>query len=549
MQQATINLPSAHPVRAMSGLAKCLALPAEFAPTRLPSYPALERTAVIGFNQPVRQDLGATDDYKIMLARQAAYPAWASSLGNNFEISSLEYRCDPNNVGTSYNADYTFSPGSFVVRNGPEAGSSTVLAQTGSAADVYPVGFDGSLGGLPFTWTPLAYDHVFVVHFGMPLGVDVTVSLELEYWKSPGEVTVETIAISGVAGNYAAYRTYTALLQDDTAQWIRPSKLSLLQGGVGTLVIQPQFVKVYIVNCTANASVGNLSTVPVVVAGNAANSSRAFRPIVGPAEFSSSVIPYESTRVTACSLLMTNTTQVLSKNGAMIAGRVNPRTIDPFRATETNLMSLHPAEKAWLPMETGYYTYCPPSTDLMFFWDYVRADAENARVPVYRLDNDSLVNLAVGQSTNAVSNFAVTVTTHLEFRTTSALFQLALSGYTLESLHVAQLALATAGFFFENPEHTSVLSKVIAGIRKLEPFVTPLMPQVKALPRIGRAAAAAYNVARAVVRASDQGPRKLAVKAGPQRVATTSLRGSGVTMGRSSSRRKRQNRRRRNRRK
>lgn len=535
MQQATINLPSSSPVRAMTGLAKVLALPAEFAPTRLPSYPALERTAVVGFNQPSKLNLvGGSDDVKVMLSRQAAFPVWASSAGTGLDIASTSYRSDNDSTGTGVYAEYDFTD-KWCVLDGPSAAITDTLGRVGAAfGAAYPVGLDASLGPIPFAYQPLGLGAQWVLACGngytVPAGLTLTAKLYLQEWVSPGTTQPAFQTFTIAAGQTSSNFGTAMLINNDDVRWLRPRKLTISLSASGVL---PEYFTFNLCTATSASTPAFTATPGTPGTVTAEGNARAFRPMCGAAEFDVSSVPYESTRVTACSLLVTNVTQVLNKNGTIIAGRLNPRTVNPFTVLSSGLMSLHPAEKAWLPMETGLYTYCPPSTDLVAFWDYAALQTDDlwqgtVAYPCYRLDNDSLVNVAYLQAGTA-SNMALTATTHLEFRTTSALFQVALSGYTLETLHVAQLALAAAGFFFENPEHKPVLQKIVAGIRKLEPFVTPAMEVLKMTP-YGNAARMAYNVGRAVVKTAAGPPRKVPVRAGPQKVSTTSAAKSGIVV-------------------
>jgi hypothetical protein len=57
------------------------------------------------------------------------------------------------------------------------------------------------------------------------------------------------------------------------------------------------------------------------------------------------------------------------------------------------------------------------------------------------------------------SQMAVSVSSHLEFRTSSSLFSLGYTKETLESLHQAQVFCAQKGIFFENPTHVRSIIK------------------------------------------------------------------------------------------
>lgn len=528
MQQATINLPSTSPVRAMSGLARVLALPAEHAPDRLPSYPALERTAVVGFNQPARLGLGAANDVKVMLARQAAFPCWASTAGRSTEIAGVDWFSDTNSTGVAAGEDYLFTSNTFRSVIGNSTATPDRPGYVGDVWDNYPVGLDHKSGPLPFAPRFHGTSCMFVVSCvdGYAAPADMLVSVIFDVWSGPGEVSLLSMGATVLAGNRSAMLiSYPLTAGSDDATWYRP--VSVTVSFAAATVCPPRIAVSVITGATTLTHTPSTATCGTTTSSGVSVGS--FRPIVGPAEFAVSQIPYQSTRTTAVSVLATNVTQVLNKNGTVIAGRLSPSTNNPFIANEADLMGLHPAEKAWLPLETGLYTYCPPSTDLTEFWDYTLAPAYGAaHVPVYRLDNTSLVNVAILQSVGVTSNMALTVTTHLEFRTTSALFQIALSGYTLETLHVAQLALAAAGFFFENPEHDPVIHKIIKGVKRLEPFVAPAMKIIGNTP-YAQAAKTAIKTGKAVVAAvTGGGKSKVPVKAGPQKVKPTSAAASGI---------------------
>jgi hypothetical protein len=205
----------------------------------------------------------------------------------------------------------------------------------------------------------------------------------------------------------------------------------------------------------------------------------ALYPLSYPVEFSNSTLPWYSTRVTAAAVLGTNVTQIQKKGGTVLAGRVSPNVQNPWVVSQSYVNGLHPAEKAFLPLETGIYSYCPPSTDLANFWDYTLptyiGSNSSFSAPVMRLDNDSLVNIMFITATSDAEQLAITLDWHIEFRTSSALFPIGLSAMTLESLHSAQLALASVGFFFENPTHQNILNRVISAAKAFAPQAASLL--------------------------------------------------------------------------
>jgi hypothetical protein len=156
------------------------------------------------------------------------------------------------------------------------------------------------------------------------------------------------------------------------------------------------------------------------------------------------------------SALLTNVTQVLYKAGTFLGGRVSPNVVNPFNVSKAYISTLHPAEKSQLSAEHGFYTFVPPSTDLSNFWDYTINTASGVSAcPLYRLDNDSLAHVFF-HTDSVVANYSITVDWHLEFRTSSALFEIAISPVPLEGLHQAQLTLAQLGYFYNNWDHEKV---------------------------------------------------------------------------------------------
>jgi hypothetical protein len=196
------------------------------------------------------------------------------------------------------------------------------------------------------------------------------------------------------------------------------------------------------------------------------------------------------TRTTASAVLLTNVTKVLNKEGTVLAGRLLNRHTEAWNFDSARLSQLHPAEKAMLPLETGFYTYAPPSTDMATFFDYTMtltgdyAEINSTeRYPVFRLDNTAYANCFILADSDAAtpSSFAVNTDWHIEFRNNSTLFQIGMSAITLEAFHQAILNLVSHGFFFSNGKHKGLISKIIAGGQKAAPYLTPLLPPSAAM--------------------------------------------------------------------
>ncbi len=494
LQQKSSILPAGHPVQQMQGLAKTLALPGMFSPSRFPSFPALERTAVMGFSAPVTLSVAVNSSTHLMACRQAAWPMWADQLDTQLLNCSYaaRYMSDslPNTPATTANRTYVFHGAIFNWTAGASTATSVDAGVNGVAPPfAYPVlGMDGETSSLPWVYAPANGCTVFVV--GNPNAAYTNAeSLQITYeiWSSKGEAFMNTLAATIAAG------TRSIAVQVGTlgeGQWIRPVSVTATSAVANTPASAMAFAIVF-VNTTTYTFSASASTMGSVGVGGTTVPVNFF-PLVYPVEFKNSQLPWYSTRVTAVSALCTNTTQVLNKGGTVLAGRVQPQVLSPWAVDANYINGLHPAEKAFLPLETGLYTYCPPSSDMASFFDYTLptggVNALTPYCPVYRLDNDSLVNHAF-VSAPVAATLAITVDWHVEFRTSSALFPIGLSTLTLESLHQAQIILAGAGFFFENPEHKAVLEEVVDAAKKYGPSLLSFVS-----PAAGRAAAAGVKM-------------------------------------------------------
>lgn len=528
MQHTTINLPSAHPVRALTGLARAIALPAEHEPQRFPSFPALERTAIMGFNQPSSLTVPASSTVKILLARQAGFPVWADQVvvggAYSYYYNSEAFA----GAATTAVVGLESAPCNYQLGN-PAAGTSAFGVSSGGNPPVnYPIfGIDLETGPMPYFYVPPGYNTYCVVANGYngncgPITQNLTFTVNCDVWTAPGENKLAAFPGTALAANVGG-SSAAQLLSGTGGFWVRPRDIQM------TVAAAVSFTRVtvgfLVVNGTAvyTPSTTTFGSFAVTTA-----SLRALLPLTVSSEFANSKLPWYSARTTAASLLMTNVTQVLNKAGTVLCGRTSPNVISPFEVQSTYIAGLHPAEKAWLPLETGMYTFCPPSSDLANFWDYTLPtsviNTTTAGAPVYRLDNDSMVNVAFATAGAVDETFAVTSTWHLEFRTSSALFPIALSGMTLETLHQAQLALAAAGFFFDNPDHKAILNAVLSGVNKVAPAA------MAAIRTYNPAVAAAISGAHKAVAGALKG-KKVRVPEAKMSMPTTTAKASGMQGG------------------
>nr|WEU70898.1 MAG: hypothetical protein 3 [Hangzhou yanvirus-like virus 1] len=487
MQQNTLIFQRANPLQQLTGLARAIALPHEYAPERFPSFPALERTAVIGFNSPFTVTVPSSG-MRGLLFRQAATPLWLEYPAGASTAFSWGYTC-----GLMSEAVDRLAPGAeYDLKHGIRAWSTSgggnfmnnltgnvVPTQTG-----YPIiGLDLGTGPAPWFYCPPS--GTIMVNLSADAGtlptVDPAVVVNWQRWSAPGEVVDAAVVTPLIYTSTAVKNLYASFTS--SGGWFRPQKLTATTP-VFTATSANFSLCVSVTNGVATIVGTGGTTMNPTWSINPSSGAPSLVPWVAPPEFLNSVLPYSSTRTTAAAALFTNVTKVLNKEGTVLCGRLNPTTQNPWEFSTTTLSLLHPAEKQYLNLESGMYTYCPPSTDLAAFWDYTLPDnGFPARCPVHRLDNDALVNAFVFSDPDGGTNLAVNLDWHLEFRSTSSLWQIGLSTVPLEALHAAQLTLAAAGYFFNNEDHKTVLSKVIPVLtstaKKLIPALADLHPVTK----------------------------------------------------------------------
>lgn len=444
----------------------------------------------MGFSQPTTLTLPASTALPVILFRQACWPAWATML--HTVLAGVSYVCAYDQGGTVASAESSVSVrGVYEIwGNGSYTAATPATTFTPSITTTLPntyvpMGKDSGLGAVDWTYIPGGSFAYVSVLGSSAWAQSQTVVVELEVWSAPSEVNLNSgsppvaVSLTGLtaisAGKCGAMST--AITIGGLGKWVRPKSASFSSAVAGLSPTQVYIALLYsstAVTYTPSAIDQGAFTAP-------AGALELFLPLLTPAEFGNSKLPWYATRTTAAAMLGTNVSQVLNKGGTVIGGRVSPNVLSAWDLTVGYLNRLHPAEKAFLPLESGVYTYCPPSTDMQNFWDYTMQPLGSGLTssPLFRLDNDALYNGMYITAGSVAESLAVTVDWHIEFRTSSALFQIGLSTMPLEALHTAQLSLAHAGFFFENWTHKEVLRKISAAVKKFGPsLVSAVNPAV-----------------------------------------------------------------------
>jgi hypothetical protein len=333
------------------------------------------------------------------------------------------------------------------------------------------IGLDAGCGERPFTYVPQnATLGIVCIHNTNTTGA---VEAKLEIWVAPGETVMQSVVLS--TNGQFWFATQVGLPPQFNSCWVRPAEMSYntsvtagTTGGVALVVAGGAFT----------LSSGTISIV--------SSTNVDLLPIAQPPAFNVSSVPYSSTRLTAVSLLATNVTKVLNKEGTVHAARLNPRTSNPFSFLTSAITALHPAEKYYAGLEKGFYTFLPPSTDLTEFSDFsyfVPTDVET--IPVYRLDNTAFVNAISFDDPDGGTSLALNVDWHIEFRNNSVLWPIGVSTTTLETLHQAQIVLLASGFFFDNIDHRAILQHVIKAANFVAPSLGAVGFPIRAAAKLG----------------------------------------------------------------
>jgi len=476
-----LTLKPGNPLRSIPALAQSIALPHEHPPARYPSFPALERTAIMSFNQPNNYNAPITTTFvttKGILNRSAVYPLWLDQFyGTNPVIYQTTFPVDdmksfpltttsPLELGVGNNM-LSNSVGNFAGdANTPIIANSTGTPNFLSAI----VGVDPGCGSQPFTYCPGWC--CFAVSAGAAFTANTGLNFIIEVWSSPGVCNTYSLTdLVGSTGAISASSWGSSMNAQSLANsWVRIKTLVL--SGVQTL---PTKIRVHLITGAALTSTPlTTSTTTRGTFTAVTGTVNCLLPYTAPTEFYNSSLPWRSTRVTSVGFCLTNTSAVLNKQGSVLAGRITPTAANIFNVTYAQIQAVHPSEKALLPLEEGMYTYCPPTTDMGYFYDYTTDGVFTTPIPQFRLDNDAMANVFFLSDPNTVPpSFAINIDWHLEFRTTSSLFDLGVSTITLEQYHQALIVLMTHGYFFNNLDHIKLIKALLRGGKALNEAFSP----------------------------------------------------------------------------
>lgn len=477
----------------------------------------------MAFNASLSHTVGPGDT-KFMLARSATYPLWGDTPAPNTVNTDASW-------GVSYYG--SFVPAYATAGGNGESVDSTIIDTVGAWNNNTSFGFNNpTIGGVSSTSYPVKYpiigrDNSVVPWVYIPANSCIMVSINagtyvgsatvvFDRWVAPGESTYHANVSVTISANLSAGTSYRNTSGGN--MWIRPVTVSysLLNGNSG-------------LGYSPVVSVGaGLSNALPVFTGNATAGSWGFTGTADPRiyflplsispEFSNSKLPWASTRLNAVAALFTNTTKILNKEGTVLWGRINPVITNPFTASYVDVQTLHPAEKRFMDLENGCYAYNPPSTDLSRFDSYlfsIGIDNVQVQIPCHRLDNDAMCAIGFFSDPDGGTSLAINLDYHIEFRTSSTLFEIGVSATPIEALHSAQVALLKAGFFFHNFDHIAAIKAVVAGLASLHPLMRVAAPIAQGLYRSTSVALTKSTRASRPAATSGQGAGMMGPRAAP----------------------------------
>lgn len=446
--------------KAMSGLdriAQTIALPNENRPLRLPSFPNLERTSVLSFNQTRSWNVGVTtsgpdrfEGHMAVLTNQPACPLFLNEIpyddaGLLPANSYVEFR----SAAASTLETFSATGDSF------EVDSSVYVAMTPSGTRVghaarWPIGQKDNNW---FMFSPYNTTKEFVMSF--TANVANTYRIHVEYLSPTGEPKMTFL--TGVAGGTSLT---ISVSMPGGATWWRVSSIEV-STYVGTVSLEQISMRTV------------FPTTEVLT----------FVPAFGVPEAANSALPWINTRANATGCLFTNVSAVMQKEGTIQGARLPARLLNPFSNWRLNtaFTACHPQEKYFGAAEKGCYTFMLPDAPGGEFRNTIfrTASTNDPDSPIFNLDSDSYMNLLsftdFHEDSGAVDSvFAITLAQHIEFRNNSMLFGLGYSATPLESYHMAQMALVRQGVFYENPLHWGIIASMVGkAVRALAPTVMP----------------------------------------------------------------------------
>jgi len=426
-------------------IAAAIVNPQDSTPVRMPIQTGTERTAVLPFQATgtLTFDATAAGKARALLFRHTLSPLW---LSGTFTNAATRYYSEPAEFTQSdtvlwqdlplVGQVYWDTPGATTF---PTWWSGSIT-NTSPVQNV-PIGHDSTLGK-DFFWVPGGYAYIYIDNVGTASG---TMYADLNMWTAPGAEEIVGINVWSIG---------TVLFRVVAPGWYRWVNLRVDSVSNAGVVTFP----------TAVCGFSTAGTLPATGGGQV----HGLWPFNPPPDFGSvTSYPWASTRCNAAAVLMTNVSQVVEKQGTVLAARLTGADM-PFNPATATLSTRIPNEKYFGAFEHGVYGYSSPSPESQQYrMDYRSSSGGNPlrySNPLVHLEDNCYYSsfLFMDSSSSPFPMIAVTVDWHLEFRCTSPLFLTAISSTSLEAVHQAHLAVGSLHPFSENPDHKKLRGAVIS---------------------------------------------------------------------------------------
>lgn len=189
----TLPFQKANPLQQLTGMSRALALPHEFPPQRLPSFPALERTAVMAFTTMTSLDVSrgmSATTTRGFLSRQAAWPLWYEQK-SSFQPWQYTVVYDLQSAVSMISGNLTLPFDQFPAYIGADANNTANALLPGTSGFSaspfkYPLlGLDSGLGSSsPFIYIPAGACLTVTCWVPGPVSADTTLEINFERWFS-----------------------------------------------------------------------------------------------------------------------------------------------------------------------------------------------------------------------------------------------------------------------------------------------------------------------------------------------------------------------------
>lgn len=427
------------------------------APMRLPTSPDTRPTTAVRLDSVVNATVGTTG-YRLAFHRSPVAPVWYDGTSNGVYVMTHSVRArevfivaGTTTMGPIDAVDTTTtSPVLFLNVRPP------TIVLPGGSTNITPAPFamlDNTTGGGPWAYVPAGAGNnggVYIMYSNFQnFGAAITAMLEFDTWSMSGEIgTARTGLTVGVAGNNSMHwslRRNSTLPSNVVAIRLRSvitDTGTATTDGVFSLICTNSFVSdADLVD--AVAGVAPVLTISATYGG-------CLIPAAVATGSTTSMVPYQNSRLTALGVKIRNVTKVMNKEGSWYAARLDTRTFLPFNFDlPTIYEALASRDKAVMSLAEDITLFLPPATSQLEFRDHFYNPnalsyngTRTTTFAVFRLDDMSLMTAMQGFDADGGTGLLIHVCSHFEFRHTSPWWATDLCSNTLESFHRAAIQAA-----------------------------------------------------------------------------------------------------------